>query len=94
MSPRKTRDIRAALQAKGFERVDTHHEMYWLRVGSKKTSIRTRISQGQAEYTDGLLAQMAKQLKLKRQELDELVDCTMTGDGYIALLREKGDLRD
>lgn len=94
MSPRKTRDIRAALQAKGFERVDTHHEMFWLHVGNKKSSARTRISQGQTEYTDGLLAQMAKQLKLKRQELEELVDCTMTGDAYAALLRAKGEVRD
>jgi len=54
--PRKTRAIRAALLSKGFMADDTHHEMFWLVVDGRKSSIRTRISHGVAEYGDNLLA--------------------------------------
>lgn len=90
MSSRPTRDIRKALLDKGFEEENTHHEMYWLRVDGKRTSIRTRISNGKKEYGDNLLAQMARQVKLTRDEFDDLVDCPLSKEAYAKKLMEAG----
>ncbi len=71
MSPRRTDAISRALETKGFQKQDSHHEMYWLHVDGKKTSVRTRISHGDKEYGDSLLGLMAKQVGLARRELDD-----------------------
>jgi len=91
--PRKTRAIRAALLSKGFFTDDTHHEMFWLLVDGKKTSIRTRISHGVAEYGDNPLALIARQVGLNNRELYSLVDCPMDGEKLKRLLVERGKVR-
>ena len=91
--PRKTRAIRAALLSKGFIADDTHHEMFWLVVDGKKTSVRTRISHGVAGYGDNLLALIARQIGLNNRELYSLVDCPMDGERLIKILNERGKIR-
>lgn len=91
--PRKTRAIRAALLSKGFIADDTHHEMFWLVVDGRKTSIRTRISHGVAEYGDNLLPLVARQVGLSKQELYRLIDCPMDGEKLKRLLVERGKVR-
>lgn len=91
--PRKTKAIRAALMKKGFIADDTHHEMFWLVVDGKKTSIRTRISHGAKEYGDELLALVARQVGLNNQELYRLIDCPMDGERLTILLIERGKVR-
>ncbi|MCL5884630.1 MAG: hypothetical protein M1377_04715 [Deltaproteobacteria bacterium] len=91
--PRKTRTIRSALLSKGFIADDTHHEMYWFVFDGRKTSIRTRISHGVSEYGDNLLALIARQVGLSRQELYRLVDCPMDGEKLKRLLAERGKVR-
>jgi len=91
--PRKTKAIRAALMKKGFIADDTHHEMFWMVVDGKKTSIRTRISHGAKEYGDELLALVARQVGLSKQELYRLIDCPMDGRKLRALLVERGRIR-
>lgn len=93
MSTHKTSDIEQALMSKGFKKVNTHHEMYWLHVGSKKTSIRTRVSNGEREYGDKLLSIMARQVHLSRSLLDDLIECPLTSSAYLEELRIKGILR-
>ena len=91
--PRKTRAVRAALLSKGFITDDTHHEMFWLVVDGRKTSIRTRISHGVAEYGDNLLALVARQVGLSKQELYRLIDCPMDAEKLKRLLVERGKVR-
>ncbi len=93
MSVRKTRELRRALTAKGFRQDNTHHEMYWLYLGSRKTSIRTRISHGSKDYGDNLLGQMARQLGLARADFDDLIDCPLSGAGSATMLQECGAIR-
>jgi hypothetical protein len=93
MTTAKTKDIRKALTGKGFQSADSHHEMFWLFAGGKKTSVRTRLSHGCEEYDNGLLGLMAKQLRLKRSELDRLIECSMNGDEYLAGLIRAGHVR-
>jgi hypothetical protein len=93
MSSWKTRDIRKGLLAKGFNQTKTHHEMYWLYIGDRKTSIRTRISHSESEYGDRLLNQMAKQVGLDRTEFDDLIQCPLSKEQYIELLRSRGIIK-
>jgi len=91
--PRKTRTIRAAFLSKGFIVDETHHEMFWLVIGGKKTSIRTRIGHGATEYGDQLLALMSRRIGLSKSELYRLVDCPMDGEKLRTLLVERGKVR-
>ena len=91
--PRKTRTIRASFLSKGFIADETHHEMFWLVVGGKKTSIRTRIGHGAKEYGDQLLTLMSRQIGLSKSELYRLVDCPMDGEKLRTLLVERGKVR-
>ena len=92
MSSRSTALIERVFPKKGFGKRDTHHKYYVLMVDGEFTEIQTRISHGLAEYGDELLAQMAKQLRLKKLELLDFIDCKMSGEDYVALLQEKGEL--
>ena len=93
MSTIKTKDIHKALTGKGFRVVESHHEMLWFFVQGRKTSIRTRLSHGSDEYDDGLLGLMAKQLKLKRADLDRLIECPLTEKEYVNKLIHDGHVR-
>ncbi|MBM4045163.1 MAG: hypothetical protein FJ279_08615 [Planctomycetes bacterium] len=93
MGAKKTKDIARGLTSKGFQQHHSHHEMYWFCIGGKKTSIRTRISHSASEYGDNLLAQMARQVQLSRQEFDDLVECPLTQEAYAELLRKRDPIR-
>jgi hypothetical protein len=85
--------MRTAFLSKGFIPDETHHEMFWLVIGGKKTSIRTRISHGATEYGDQLLTLMSRQIGLSKTELYRLVDCPMDGEKLRTLLVERGKVR-
>src|SRR3972149_3791095 len=74
--PRKTKVIRAALLKKGFIGDETHHEIFWLVVDGKKTSIRTRISHGAKEYGDELLALVAPPVRATQKQNVCPLDCS------------------
>ncbi len=93
MSTIKVKEIRKALTGKGFRAIESYHEVLWFFAQGKKTSIRTRLSHGSEEYDDGLLGLMAKQLKLKRSELNDLIECPMSGDEYLDALIRQGHVR-
>ena len=86
MAALKTRVIRKALEAKGFQKDNTHHEMYWLVVDGKKTSIRTRISHGASEYDDHLISQVSSQVKLSKRQFLRFVDCALKHTPYVKFL--------
>lgn len=90
MTTRKVKEIESSLGKKGFELKQTHHRMYTLFVEGKRTSIRTRISHGLKEYDDHLLGQMAKQVKLTKEQLLELIDCPMSEEQYRKILLDSG----
>jgi len=89
---RKTAEIGCALSRKGFKKSDRRHTFYVFFVGGKKTTVRTRLSHGQSEYGASLLAQIARQLHLKTNEFEHLVDCPLSGADYEGLLRDRGVL--
>jgi hypothetical protein len=93
MRARKTRELDTALRKKGFVPYEGNHTFYFLHVRGKKTSIRTKISHGATEYGLDLLGQMSKQLHLERAEFEQLVDCPVSHQDYVAMLVERGKLK-
>jgi predicted RNA binding protein YcfA (HicA-like mRNA interferase family) len=90
--PRKAKDVSANLVRKGFRRHEGDHAFFRLYVGGKKTRVSTKISHGEKDIPDGLLAHMARDTRLNRAEFLELVDCPMTEESYLNLLRSRGHL--
>lgn len=90
--PLKCRDIAASLGKKGFrEQPDGDHVYFRLFVNNRKTSVFTKVSHGCREVDDSLVSKMAKQVQLRpRMKFIALVDCSLTGEAYVAELRAQG----
>ena len=90
-----TKEYESALLSKGFllerQRKD---KIYYLYAEGKKQPIFTKISHGSSETMGPKLCSMCKkQLRLNsNQEFDDFVECPLTGDSYVLLLREKGHI--
>jgi len=94
MSPRTAKRIISSLLKKGFVEKDTHHIIFRLYVDGEKTDVCTYLSHGAQECGDSLLGKMAKQLRLTRTQFDAFIDCTLSMEAYIEILRELGAIKD
>jgi len=95
MKVRKTKEIKAALQKKGFvlDPSKDHHEFYYLKVDGKKHAIYTYLSHGLKEYNVQLMAQIKKQLKFRdAQKADDFFDCPLSANDYVQMLKGNGDI--
>ncbi len=92
MSSHLTKNLRRALLGSGFQQELTHHRVFRLVVCDRKTEVRTYLSHGVREYGDSVLAEVARQTRLRRIELDAFVRCPMSHEAYVRLLRERGAL--
>ena len=68
---------------------DTHHKMGTLYYEGRAI-LRTRISHGRGDIPSIIVAKLRGQLRVTEEQLRNLVDCTMTYENYIELLRDKG----
>ncbi len=84
--------ILKALKRKGFSSKMSGHIKLTFIFDGKETAIRTWISHSKKEISDRLLGIMAEQLSLSRQELDDLVDCSLGKRELITLYEQKGVL--
>lgn len=94
--PIEREKIRKALVGKGFkEKSGTRHDNYYLYVGGKKSRIFTHLSHGSGykDYTDELVSKVCHQVGLAKKEFLEFIDCPLTHQKHIALLREKNLIR-
>ena len=90
MSAIKTKVIESALLRKGFRRLNTHHEYFWLYVDGRQTFVQTKLSHGLSEYGDDLLAKMSKKLGISKKQLLALVSCSLEYEEYVAYLQQTG----
>lgn len=90
--PLEREDMRRAYLQKGFVEGPGDHDRFFLFVNGKRTAINTKLSRGSGyrTYTDRLLSDVCRQLKLTKAELLKLVECSIGGDEYVRLLRERG----
>jgi len=92
MSAKTTQQIRQSLTNKGFVEVKSHHCFFYLCINEKRYNIFTRFSHGEKECGDPLLGRMAQQLRLRRKDFDNLIDCQLGKEAYIQMLKDKGEL--
>lgn len=88
-------DIEAGLKKKGFVEADTgrDHRFYKLYVAGKYTGIQTKTSRGTKYKTisTGLVAHMARELKLTSKQFQDLIRCPLSFEGYVELLGQSGE---
>ena len=92
--PHKARTIESALLAKGFRRHDSRHRQFvFIDDDGRPTNVRTLLSHGgNRDVGAPLLAEMARQCRLRRREFDDLIRCPLTRERYRELLVERGDV--
>lgn len=94
MAVRPRKEVEAALKRKGFrqDEGDHHWFVYWTADGLK-TAVRTKTSHGTTkDLGDGLISQMARQLKLSKADFLQLVDCTLNQEAYEQSLSQSNDI--
>ena len=90
--PRDARTVMSAFEAKGFSRRQGDHVFFHFFVNGKKTQIYTKVSHGEKEIHDGLLGTMARQLRLTKKQMGELVDCPLSQAEYVKILQDGGHI--
>ncbi|NAT10529.1 hypothetical protein C4E22_03120 [ANME-1 cluster archaeon AG-394-G06] len=90
----KKREIKSALESKGFVKVGgKSHEFYVLMVNKKQSGIQTKLSHGNIEYSRNLLSYMRKQLKFNSiNELEKFIKCDISGEQYIKILENNNQI--
>lgn len=91
MSIKRARLVKA-LGAKGF-RADggTGHDKYRLFIDGKRSSVMTLLSRGTQyqDLGDSLVGKIARQMYLDKAELMDFVECSLSGEGYLQLIRDR-----
>lgn len=88
--PKDAKDVAAGLSKKGFAARNSHHTFFHLYVDGKKRAVYTKISHGTREIDDKLLGMMARQVGLSKRDFHDLIDCPLSSDDYVKLLRAAG----
>ncbi len=91
--PRSKDAVEKSLRKKGFhETQGDHHYFTYHDLNGKKTTVYTKTSHTpkMKELSDPLLSQMAKQVKLTKQEFMDFIDCTLTQVKYEEKLKSLG----
>ncbi len=88
------RDVESSLPKKGFERDASRDHIYFNhRYQGKYTGISTYVSHGAKSIGDPLIQQMKKQLHLNNShQVVDLVNCPISSEEYIQILKTKGQL--
>ena len=91
--PYDARKVAASLRRKGFFLRQKDHTFFELIVDGKYAGIFTKISQGEREIGTPLGKKMQHQMKLPSSaDFRDFVDCPMSADDYLDLLRRQGNL--
>lgn len=89
-------DIQSSLAKKGFVcEDDRDHKYYHHKLDGRYTGVKTKFSRGSnfKRLDPSLLSRIKKQLRLNTsREFRELVECPMSKDDYVQILRTKGVL--
>lgn len=85
--------LEQSLRKKGFVMDNTKdHRYFHLEVNGKRPGISTKTSHGSKKTLgNSLQSEIKRQLRLdNNNQLRELVDCPLSHDDYIDILRKKG----
>lgn len=94
----KQREVRAALEAKGFvQDRSTDHYYYVLFHGDQATSIRTKVSFSKktvlSSRSGTLFNKFKRQLRLTGPQLTNFLNCPLTSARYVEILAENNEIQ-
>jgi hypothetical protein len=87
---RKARDVKKALQKKGFRQEERDHWFYIFYHDGKKSPIHTKISHSVTDISKRICGAMAHQMRLTNPQFEQFVDCKLDAKRYVSILIEKG----
>ncbi len=67
----------------------TGHQYGWLLVNGKKI-LRVHYSHGRGDIPGKVINKIRGQLKLSKRDFKGLIECPLTYEDYIAILKQKG----
>jgi hypothetical protein len=85
----KKREAEALFAKLRLDVQTSHHKTATLYYAGRAI-LRTRISHGQGDIPPIIVAKLRNQLKVTEQQLRSLVDCGLSYEEYIELLKAKG----
>lgn len=95
MKPFPARQVDAALLRKGFVKRQGDHAYYHFKYRGCDVGVSTKISHGEREIGPGLSKRMRAQMRLETNaDFGRFVDCPMTFEEYVALLKRLGIISD
>ena len=79
-----------SLLKKGFieSKGGDHH--FYLFYYEGKLITKTKLSRNNQDIGNDLISKMYKQCKISKQQFFDLIDCPLTGAGYITILKQQG----
>lgn len=89
----KTKDVNKALLLKGFRITENDHHRFLFYLDGRKTSVHTKTSHSHSEIGRDLIARMARQMRLSKNDFVRFVDCQMTEEDYRTKLISDGQVR-
>ena len=63
----------------------SHHVFYWLTIDGADHRVAKFSHSSRGRVPDFIVADTEQRLKLSRRELDDLVECTLTEEGFLEL---------
>ena len=93
MTSIKRRDVESGLQNKGFvkRKGKQHHIFFHLKVNGKTTKVKTFVSHtNKGDIGDELLKRMGRQVKLSKNQFEDLINCPLEYEDYVHHLIEQG----
>jgi len=85
----KKREAQIIFDKLEMEIRQTHHLIGWFVYAGRKI-LKTRISFGKGEIPGAIADKFRGQLKLNDKEFRALIDCSLTKDDYVEILKRKG----
>lgn len=91
------REVQKGLSRKGFEKKEgANYTLYrFYTIKGERTGVQTFFSRGTSQTSLGstLLASIARQCGLSKEDFLNLVDCTLSQGDYEAQLRKNGKIK-
>ena len=87
----KKRDVQKIFQKLNLEVRSTHHIYGWLVINGEKI-LRVHYSFGKGNIPSKITEKIRGQLKLNQQNFKDLIECPLTKEDYLEIIKEKGYL--
>lgn len=92
---REAGKVRQNLLKKGFVEIQgANHILYEFERNGTVTEIRTFMSRNNQDINDYLIIKMKNQLYLDKKDFLDLIDCPLSEEDYIKILKDKNLLKE